>query len=194
MKKRKSRGKPFLVFLLSVITVLIVTACSTDVLLEMIYPVKYQEYVETYADEYDLDPYLVYAIIKVESGFDPEAKSKAGAMGLMQVMEETAIECNEKAGFGYNIPEDLSDPEVNIRIGCYYLNSLYNIYGDMKLAVTAYNGGTGNVDEWIRDAEFSDGKGGLAKIPYKETRRYVEKVFDTFDTYCDLYNKNKTIK
>ncbi len=159
--------------------------------MEYFYPIKYQEYVEKYADEYNLDRYLVYSVIKVESKFDPEASSDAGAKGLMQLMDETAEECNEKGGFGYNIPEDLYDPEKNIRLGCYYLSSLVDIYGDIRLAVTAYNGGTGNVDEWLQDEELSDGKGGLADIPYSETKKYVKKVFNAFDTYNDLYKNNK---
>ena len=139
------------------------------VLMKQLYPVKYQEYVEKYALEYSLDKNLVYAVIKVESGFDKTAVSVADAKGLMQLMDTTANECNEKGGFGYSIPNDLFDEEKNIRMGCYYIKRLIDEYGDAQTALAAYNGGTGNVKKWLNDPELSDGEGGLRKIPYKET-------------------------
>ncbi len=195
MKRKKKRGKGaarlFLLLTLVGIVLFFAVGPGKRMVMEYFYPVKYQEYVEKYAQEYNLDKYLVYAVIKVESKFNADAASDAGAKGLMQLMDETAAECNEKGGFGYNIPEDLYDPEKNIRLGCYYLSSLMDIYRDSKLAVTAYNGGTGNVDEWLKDAELADGNGGLREIPYSETRKYVKKVFNAFDTYNDLYKYNK---
>ncbi|MBO4940890.1 MAG: lytic transglycosylase domain-containing protein [Clostridia bacterium] len=158
-----------------------------EVLLKQIYPTKYQEYVEKYSAEYSLDKNIVYSIIKIESNFRSEVISKAGAKGLMQLMDETAKECSERADFRYIIPEDLFDPEKNIRLGCLYFKSLMDNYGDMELALTAYNGGTGNVDKWLKDENLSDGEGGLSDIPYKETRDYVKKVMRTFDIYNKLY-------
>lgn len=189
MTKNKKDFRLVILFPL-VLLICLCTGCSKQALLKKVYPIKYQDYVEKYAEEYNLDKYLVYAVIKVESKFNPEAISNAGAVGLMQVMEDTAKECNEKGGFGYDIPEDLSNPEVNIRIGCYYLNLLYEKYGDMELAVMAYNGGKGNVDKWLADESLSDGNGGLVEIPYEETKKYVEKVFNALDTYNELYNQN----
>lgn len=190
MKKKRRKRKLFLLVLVFSLMIWILSGCGKQVIMEMIYPIKYQEYVEKYAEEYGLDKYIVYAVIKVESGFDPEASSKVEAKGLMQLMDKTASECNEKAGFGYNIPEDLYDPEKNIRMGCYYLKTLLDTYGNMQLAITAYNGGTGSVDKWLKDEKLSDGNGGLARIPYDETEKYVAKVFKAFSAYNELYNKN----
>ncbi len=159
-----------------------------SMLLQYFYPRQYEEYVEKYAEEYEIDKYLIYAVIQTESRFDPDAISDAGAVGLMQLMEETAKECNEKAEFGYNIPQDLTDPEKNIRLGCYYLSRLLNVFGDNKeLALSAYNGGIGNVKKWLSSAEYSDGEGGLEITPYQETNDYVDKVMRSYKRYREIY-------
>ncbi len=157
-------------------------------LLQYFYPRQYSEYVEEYSAKYDLDKYLVYAVIQTESKFDPDAVSDAGAVGLMQLMEETAKECNEKAEFGYNIPQDLTDPEKNIQIGCYYLSRLLKIFNnDKELALFAYNGGIGNVEKWLNNEEYADGKGGLDITPYQETNNYVDKVLRSYKRYREIY-------
>ncbi len=157
-------------------------------LLEYFYPIEYEEFVEKYSKEYELDEFFVYAVIHTESKFDEGAVSEAGAIGLMQIMEETAIECNEKAKFGYNIPEDLMSPEANIRIGCYYLNKLLNTFnGDKELALIAYNGGLGNAYKWLDDDEYADGDGGIDITPYKETNEYVDKVMKSYERYREIY-------
>lgn len=159
--------------------------------LKAFYPLKFAELVDAYAEEYLLDKYLVYSVIRTESGFDPNAESGAGAKGLMQLMEKTAKECSDKEGFGYSIPEDLYDPEKNIRMGCCYLGHLMESYGDVRLAITAYNGGTGNVKKWLNDESLSDGEGGLSDIPYAETRDYVDKVLKAYDMYVKIYKENR---
>ncbi len=161
------------------------------IIMKKIYPVKYQQYVEEYSKEYSLDKNLVYAVIKVESSFDESAVSIAGAKGLMQLMDNTARECNTKGDFGYSIPEDLFEAERNIRMGCYYIRHLIDVYGNAEMALAAYNGGIGNVKKWLNDSEFADGKGGLKKIPYKETEKYVKKVIRTFDIYNRLYKMSE---
>lgn len=162
-----------------------------EILLKKIYPIKYQEYVERYSAEYSLDKNIVYSIIKIESNFSPEVVSKAGAKGLMQLMDETAKECSERAELGYIIPEDLFVAEKNIHLGCLYFKTLMDVYEDLELALTAYNGGTGNVNKWLKDESLSDGRGGLSDIPYKETRDYVKKVMRTFEIYNKLYKTAK---
>lgn len=194
--KRKRSGcmKPILFVLLALFLLYFTVGEGKTVILKKIYPIKYQETVERYAEEYSIDRYLVYAVIKVESNFDTDAVSSAGAKGLMQLMDKTAEECNEKGDFGYDIPAALYVPEYNICIGCYYLSYLLEKYEDLELAVTAYNGGTGNVNKWLSDAELSDGEGGLSDIPYSETKNYVKKVIKTYEAYNKLYkyNNNQT--
>ncbi len=190
MKKRRGCLKPVLFILVAIFLLYFMVGDGKEIVLKKIYPVEYQEFVESFADEYGLDRYLVYSVIKVESNFDPDATSNVGAKGLMQLMDKTAAECNVKGEFGYNIPEDLYEPGKNIRLGCYYLSSLMDTYNDMELAVTAYNGGTGNVKKWLKDEKLSDGEGGLSDIPYSETKRYVEKVTKTYEIYNRLYKQD----
>lgn len=188
MKRRRGGClRPVIFVLLAVFLLYFTVGEGKSIILKQIYPIKHQELVEKYAKEYSIDKNLVYAVIKVESGFNKDAVSVVGAKGLMQLMDKTALDCNERAKFGYTIPEDLFNPECNIRIGCYYLGNLISNYGNIELAITAYNGGTGNVDKWLSDEKFSDNQGGLKDIPYTETKQYVKKVTKAFETYNKLY-------
>ena len=191
MRHKLGCMKPVLIILLAVCLLYFLVGDGKKIILKRIYPIEYQEYVEHYADEYNLDRYLVYSVIKVESGFDPFAVSNADAKGLMQLMDKTAEESNQKGDFGYKIPDDLFDPQKNIHLGCLYLSFLMDTYGDMELAITAYNGGMGNVDKWLKDSNFADGKGGLSDIPYTETKRYVKKVLKTYEIYNKLYKTDE---
>ncbi len=191
MKRKLGCIKPVLFILLAVCLLYFFVGDGKKMILTKIYPIKYQEYVENYANEYNLDIYLVYSVIKVESGFDPHALSNAEARGLMQLMAKTADEINQKEELGYIIPNDLFEPQKNIHLGCYYLRKLMDTYGSMELAITAYNGGTGNVDKWLDDETLADGKGGLADIPYTETKQYVKKVLRTYEMYNKLYKTDE---
>ena len=147
------------------------------------YPVAYSEYIVKYAHEYDLDPYLVMAVIKVESNFVPEAES-AYAAGLMQLTEDTA-EWNAKE---MELKDyDYKDPETNIRIGCHYLKYLIRKYENIDTALAAYNGGMGNVSKWLNDKRYSDDGVTLKYIPFSETRHYVKKVNESWQKYKELY-------
>jgi soluble lytic murein transglycosylase len=147
------------------------------------YPLQYTDIIYKYASEYDLKPDLICAVINAESSFDKDAVSGAGASGLMQIMESTAYWLAPKMkieDFGY---AEIFDPDVNIRFGCYYLNMLKKQYGDTDVALCAYNAGSGNVDKWLANPEYSgDGK-TLDYIPFKETRDYVKKVSETQKIY-----------
>lgn len=191
-RKRGCTGciRPVLFILLAAFLLYFAAGNGRKSIMKKLYPTEYQQFVEKYSDEYNLDKYLVYSVIKVESGFNPNAVSAVGAKGLMQLMDKTAEECSRRAGFGYNIPDDLYDPEKNIRMGCCYLRTLMDTYGDMTLVITAYNGGTGNVRKWLGDENFADGEGGLAEIPYEETKNYVDKVLKAYDVYQKLYKQD----
>lgn len=112
-----------------------------QIILKKIYPKQYEEYVETYAKEYEVDPLLILAIIKSESNFDPNAKSKSGAVGLMQLMEGTAKETAKK--IDENFQEiNLYDPQISIQIGTYYFSILLKqCQGNVGLALASYNAG-----------------------------------------------------
>lgn len=161
----------------------------SDSIAKQQYPIKYKEYVEKYSRKYDLDKYLVYAVIRTESKFDQYAVSSAGAYGLMQLQEETASDCARKLKMKVALPDDLYDPDINIHLGTYYLSWLLKRYdGNIDLAIAAYNGGIGNVDSWLNDNRYSDGSGGLKNIPFGETENYVTGVSASYAKYKEIYD------
>ncbi len=160
------------------------------------HPIDYAEYVEKYSAEYNIPTYVIYAVIKVESDFEPDALSVDGAYGLMQMMPDTFDDITGNNGDEsgqYHLNEHLdfsalSNPDVSIRYGVYYLNYLYQMFDrNINTAIAAYNGGLGNVRKWLSNPEYSDGKGNLTYIPFPETRNYVAKVNHAMDTYQELY-------
>ncbi|MBQ3461679.1 MAG: lytic transglycosylase domain-containing protein [Clostridia bacterium] len=144
------------------------------------YPIAYGDYILRYAGENDLDPFLVMAVIHIESNFVPEAQSHV-AYGLMQMTEETAdwTARDMKIKGDY----DFTDPETSIMLGCHYLRHLIDIYGNVDTALAAYNAGMGNINSWLKNPDCSkDGK-TLFYIPFPETRSYVQKVNESWEYY-----------
>ena len=143
------------------------------------YPVAYGDLIAEYAKQNDLDPYLVMAVVKVESNFVPEAHSHV-AYGLMQLTEETAAwNANELGITDY----DFTDPETSIMLGCHYLRHLIDLYENVDTALAAYNAGMGNVSAWLKNKEYSDDGETLKYIPFPETRSYVKKVNESWEHY-----------
>lgn len=154
------------------------------VLRSYFYPVRYKEEVFEYADYYGLERALVFSVIKVESGFNEDAKSHAGAVGLMQITEDTGAYIASKLGVeNYN----LTDVKTNINFGCYYIKYLFLRFKDMNTALIAYNAGEGNVSLWLMNNEYSDDKITLKSIPFNETRDYIKKINENFSKYKKLY-------
>ncbi len=139
------------------------------------YPLKYSDSILLYADEYDIKPELVASVINAESGFDKDAVSNKGAIGLMQIKPSTAIFIAEDMSedFDYNM---LFESQVNIKIGCRYLDYLFDKFENEEVALASFNAGEGVVKRWLEDERYSDDKKTLKYIPYEETRRYVQKV------------------
>ena len=185
---RQSRKHRRMVALLVVLIAVFVVLQGNSVWLKITHPFKYEDTVRQYAREYDLDPLMVAAIINVESKFNPDAQSVKGAKGLMQLMDETAAWGVEKIGIQEFDPEEIFDPQINIRIGCWYIARLLDQYdGNRAVALAAYNGGSGNVSKWLLDPELSpDGK-TLEKIPFPETEAYVKRVLEQTEQYHGLY-------
>lgn len=183
MKKVKALIKLFLVVLI------VIGIFNYKDILKIIYPLKYEEYIVKYSHEYDLDPNFVAAVIKTESNFENDAVSHRGAYGLMQIMPDTADWINYQMGNKEISYDRLYDPEINIKMGCWYLDNLsLEFNGDLSLILAAYNGGRGNVQKWLKDEEFSKDGENLHNIPFKETREYVEKVDKNYDMYKKLYD------
>jgi soluble lytic murein transglycosylase len=144
----------------------------------MRYPLEYEQIVRGHARNYELDPALLAAVIYQESKFRANAKSDAGAIGLMQLQPETARGIAIRTGGSRFQTSDLYNPEINVRYGSWYLRHLLNKYSDEKTALAAYNAGQSNVDEWR-----AAGKG----IQFSETRAYVDRVEKLKDVYRDAY-------
>lgn len=119
------------------------------------YPLAYEDLLRDHAKNYHLDPALLAAIVYVESRFDPDARSAAGAVGLMQLLPETAKGIALRTGGGRFVVADLRDPEINVRYGSWYLDHLLDHYGDGELALAAYHAGQGNVDPGSATASAS---------------------------------------
>ena len=153
-----------------------------------IYPRTYRAYVEYYADKYGLEYAQVYAIIKTESGFKPNALSGVGARGLMQITPDTFdwLQTKLREGVSYTA-DDLYTPRVNIRYGCKFLQILQDEYTEQVTALSAYNAGMGTVNRWLSDPSISEDGVELNRIPYPETERYVSAVLRNYQTYRELY-------
>jgi soluble lytic murein transglycosylase len=137
------------------------------------YPLAYETIIRGHARNYDLDPALLAAVIYQESKFDTEARSDAGAIGLMQLQPNTARGIAERTGGSRFRVDDLYNPEINVRYGSWYLRHLLNKYGSEERALAAYNGGQGNVDRGV---------------VYAETRAYVERVVELRGIYREAYS------
>ena len=159
-----------------------------DVILTKIYPKKYSEFVYEYAEEYNVDPLLIFAIIKAESNFNPNVVSSSGAIGLMQLMDATAKETAQKLNLEFVQKSSLYNPELNIRLGTKYFTVLLNKYNDnLQLALTAYNAGIGTLQRWINDGIIEKDGSNIENIPYKETNNYVRKILRDYKIYQNLY-------
>jgi len=162
---------------------LAIIAVGAILLVNRYYPVRHVDTINRYAEIFDLDPVLIFAVIHAESRFNENAVSRVGASGLMQIMEETAYWIAPSAGLNDFHYDQILDPEVNIRLGSYYLSMLLGRFGDLKVALAAYNAGSGNVERWLSNPEYSiDGK-TLERIPFLETRNYVERVAENQRIY-----------
>ena len=143
------------------------------------YPLRYGEIVRGHARNYDLDPALLAAVIYQESKFESHARSDRGAIGLMQLLPETAKGIAARTGGSKFRVADLYNPEINVRYGAWYLEHLLRKYGDERAALAAYNAGQANVDSWR--------KRGLP-VQFEETRHFVDRVEKLKGIYRDAYS------
>lgn len=147
---------------------------------------KYTEFVEKYSAEYGIEPELVYAVIKTESSFNPDAVSDADAVGLTQITPETFEWIKTKLGEENN-NSNLHNPETSIKYGAFFLGYLIDEFGNTDTALAAYHAGRGRVNGWLDDKEISpDGK-TLSDIPIPETAHYIKKVNKALNIYNNLY-------
>ena len=161
------------------------------------YPTDYEEYVVKYSSEYNCDPVLVFSVIKVESGFDPDAVSEVGARGLMQLMEDAfdwiKFRLDDDRGYTF---DDVFEPKLNIQYGTYYLSYLLDKYdGSIELTAAAYHCGMGLVDSWITDGTIDPKNFRTEDIPDEndQTANYVDKIMNAYSHYKDILASSHTV-
>ncbi len=154
-----------------------------DTVRQVLYPLRYEETIREVSEQHGLEPTFVAAVVYTESRFRPDVESHRGAYGLMQLLPDTARFIQGRSG----IEGDWRDPEVNLRIGAWYLGYLQERYsGDERLMLAAYNSGESRVNGWLSEEGFDVGE----DIPFKETKDYVENVLEAQQTYRELYGRN----
>lgn len=184
MRKRKKKNKSGR-FLLVLILIGLILAAG-NVLYVRLFPLEYEEIIEKYAAEYDVNPYLVYGLIHTESRFQESATSQAGAMGLMQITPETGQFIAKRLGIEDFQDKMLYEPEMNIRMGIYYLSYLEELFPVKETRLAAYNAGPNRVRGWLLDPAIGSGE-VLHSIPFEETNNYVDRVTLRETIYRILY-------
>jgi len=169
---------------------------ENDLYWQMKYPKAYEDEVLLLADEFDMEPALIYSVMRAESLFQPRVYSWAGAIGLMQIMPATGAEIAGNMGVEGYEKEDLLDYETNLRFGVYYLSGLMNDFdGEVVYALCGYNGGPGNARKWRRTADPEMEMDEIIEnIPFSETRAYVKRILGYYRIYKTLYEGDSRIQ
>jgi soluble lytic murein transglycosylase len=156
---------------------------------EMLYPMAWRTEVTAAAQRASVDPLLVAAVVREESAYDPRARSRVGARGLMQLMPDTARPLARARGPDFANGDLLDDPGANVEMGAAYFAGLLRDFGDPRLATAAYNAGPGRVREWWGGRRTSDIEAWVEHIPYDETRGFVKRVMLSWEEYRRLYGR-----
>jgi soluble lytic murein transglycosylase len=147
------------------------------------YPLAYRDIVGGLSGKYNLDPLLILSVVREESRFDPEARSAAGALGLMQVMPQTAYRLDNNLNLGIDNSHEMFNVKNNLHFGIYLLSNLINEFGSYSYALAAYNAGEETVRKWLQKGNYKSADEFIEDIPYSETRDYVKRVITTFFEY-----------
>ncbi|VAX29373.1 Soluble lytic murein transglycosylase precursor [hydrothermal vent metagenome] len=159
----------------------------------LLYPAVYSDIVKKRSADYNIDPLVVFSVIREESRFNRKAISRAGALGLMQLMPFTAQRMAKSLGYetGLLTDDEIMKPDLNITLGSYYLGQLISEFGSVPMAVAAYNAGESAVRRWLEANQYNEVDEFIEDIPYKETRLYVKKVLRSYFKYLDIYGQQK---
>lgn len=172
--------------LLSLSIIAVIATFCIGAFYSYFYPMDYKDQIVEYSQLYGIDAGIVASVANVESGFNENALSSKGARGVMQLIPSTAEWLAGKLGEDYS-EEMLYNGEFNIKLGSFYLAYLVAMFGNEKTAICAYNAGQGNVKNWLKSEEYSrDGK-TLKKIPFAETKEYLNKVLKNYEYYKNRY-------
>lgn len=174
------------VILLALILYFVYSVGVIRPLLQVFYPLAYQDIIAEQAQKRNQDPFLLAAIINVESKWRSDATSPKGAVGLMQLMPATAEWIAQQQGIDFAI-DDLYDPKINITLGSWYIYYLSEQFPTFAAALAAYNAGPGNVRRWLEEETWNGELANVSDIPFWETRAYVQKISNTWSFYQKLY-------
>lgn len=180
------KKRVLLVLLIGLITILFL---KSDWLATMMYPIYYKDDIRASASNYGVEPHLVAAIIRSETNYKTGKDSKKGALGLMQIMPNTATWVVQKAGFK-EVTEDVlrHRADVSIEVGSWYLKSLHQQFDQNSIAaIAAYNAGPGNVRKWLDTGVWDGQLKTVDQIPFGETRHYVQRVIYYYNKYKGIY-------
>jgi soluble lytic murein transglycosylase len=154
-----------------------------DRLYYLCYPRAYWDTVKVTAQKHGVDPLFILSVMREESMFDPEARSTAGAIGLMQLMPQTAFRLDSNLQLRINNISQISDIKNNIQLGTYYLSTLIKEFGSYIYALAAYNAGEEKVKKWVQKGTYKSVDEFIEDIPYSETKNYVKRVMVAFFEY-----------
>lgn len=175
-------------FTLSILIISMLILTQMDWFWRLIYPLKYEDIIISSAEEYQLDPSLVAAIVFVESKYMPSACSHRGAMGLMQIMPDTGIWIAEQLSILGFKKEMLFDPVINIMFGSWYLANLNQEFNNELIVIlAAYNAGRGNVKKWLENDSWDGSRNSIEELPFSETKNYIKQVLAVYDKYKKIY-------
>lgn len=167
---------------------IIIASLVIGVLISTLYPMNYKEEIKEYSYKNGIDPFLVAALINVESNYNKDAISSKNARGLMQIGPQTGLWAMEELGIENYTEDLLFDPATNIKIGTWYLTKLNTEFkGKLDNILAAYNAGSGNVSKWLNDSQYCKDNTNLHTIPFKETEEYVRKVKRQHKIYRIIY-------
>jgi soluble lytic murein transglycosylase len=153
---------------------------------QALYPIPYWNEIQRWSSQHTVNPVLALALMRQESRFEPRIKSVVGATGLMQLMPETAAEVAAQVKLQ---KYQLENPDDNIRLGTWYLNSTHQTYqGNSMLAIASYNAGPGSVSQWLQTLNIQDADVFVETIPFDETQGYVKSVLENYWNYTRLYS------
>lgn len=167
----------FVLLILVVATAFLCRFSGKITAVKRIYPCVQRE-----CERFKVDEPLVFSVIDAESGYDKKAVSEKGAIGLMQLMPETAKYMAARLGMPLD-SDDLFNAEINVALGTAYLAYLNTLFGEKTLVIAAFNAGEGNVSSWLKEGIISENSPNTADIPFPETRRYTQKVLRLMRLY-----------
>ncbi|MFB5189584.1 lytic transglycosylase domain-containing protein [Alicyclobacillus fastidiosus] len=202
--KRRTRfivlkGRPLLAAVLLIVVLVVI---STNSFWRMMYPIEYQSNIQSAASFAKVDPLLIASVIRVESKFDTQDVSHAGAVGLMQLMPDTAEwiadtirqQTTGSGGAVNRLPKDdkqLASPQYNILIGSWYVQSLIQqFHGNVTAGIAAYNAGPKRVQGWLSTGTWDGKLEDINQIPVGETRHFVDRVFYNYSLYKKIYGRD----